>query len=173
MAGRLIRSAHACAATGTGQTRGVRALASAASGFLLAVLWFDLMFDVQVQGHSGTELPSSVLDSIGTYYARVTTSARPMNRLVALAMLVAIGALVAEVVRCDLARWRSITSLVLTLGAVGLAGARTVGDAVRLGTGAGDPTTRSVLARRIRRDHLCCIAAIATSLLVQLLPLPS
>ena len=58
-------------------------------GFLLAVLWFDLMFDVQVLGHHDTELPTDVRDSIAAYYRRVTTTAaRPMNRLVAAAMLV-------------------------------------------------------------------------------------
>ena len=49
-------------------------------GFLLAVLWFDLMFDVQVVGHREPLLPVAVLDSIGAYYRRVTTNARPMNR---------------------------------------------------------------------------------------------
>jgi len=53
------------------------------AGFLLAVLWFDLMFDVQVAGHDGEELPEPVLASIAGYYARVTTAARPMNRLIA------------------------------------------------------------------------------------------
>ena len=34
------------------------------AGFLLAVLWFDLMFDVQVRGHDGAVLPDEVLASI-------------------------------------------------------------------------------------------------------------
>ena len=38
------------------------AVAAAGAGFLLAVLWFDLMFDVQVRGHDGAELPEDVLD---------------------------------------------------------------------------------------------------------------
>ena len=57
---------------------------AAGAGFLLAVLWFDLMFDVQVL-HDPVD-PATVR-SIATYYRRVTTDARPMNRLVALAML--------------------------------------------------------------------------------------
>ena len=53
------------------------------AGFLLAVLWFDLMHDVQVRGHDAAlELPEPVLASIAGYYARVTTAARPMNQLV-------------------------------------------------------------------------------------------
>src|SRR5438094_4323905 len=54
------------------------------AGFLLAVLWFDLMFDVQVlgRGRGADPLPEEVLASIAAYYRRVTTQARPMNYLV-------------------------------------------------------------------------------------------
>jgi hypothetical protein len=31
--------------------------AAAGAGFLLVVLWFDLMFDVQTRGHAGSALP--------------------------------------------------------------------------------------------------------------------
>jgi hypothetical protein len=58
----------------------VSAYASAGAGFLLAVLWFDLIFDVQILGHRGEGMPEEVLGSICAYYARVTTAARPMNR---------------------------------------------------------------------------------------------
>jgi hypothetical protein len=56
------------------------AFVTAGGGFLLAVLWFDLMFDVQVLGRDERELPEERLASIAAYYARVTTAARPMNR---------------------------------------------------------------------------------------------
>ena len=47
---------------------------AACGGFLLAVLWFDLMFDVQVLRHgSAAVLPEPVLASIAGYYRRVTT----------------------------------------------------------------------------------------------------
>jgi hypothetical protein len=48
-------------------------------GFLLAVLWMDLMFDVQVLRFRDAtrELPEDVLGSIAAYYRRVTTQARP------------------------------------------------------------------------------------------------
>src|SRR5947208_13898412 len=94
------------------QTLQVRALACSGAGFLLAVLWFDLMFDVQARGHPERDVPGDIRASIAAYYARVTTSARPMNRLVALAMLTTIGALGAELVRDELPVWRSSLSLV-------------------------------------------------------------
>ena len=74
------------------------AVACAGAGFLLAVLWFDLMFDVQALRRGDGELPEAALASIAGYYARVTTAARPMNRLIAAVMLVTLAALVAQVV---------------------------------------------------------------------------
>jgi hypothetical protein len=145
-------------------------LASAGAGFLLAVLWFDLMFDVQVRGHSGQVLPDPVRSSIATYYARVTTAARPMNRLVALVMLTTIGAEIALLFRDELPAWRAAAALVLTAIAIGLAGAHTVPAAVRLGRQEDAPAAQSELARGIFRDHLICIALIVATLLVVLLP---
>jgi len=137
---------------------------------LLAVLWFDLMFDVQVRGHRGDLLPESVTSSIAAYYARVTTAAKPMNRLIALAMLTTLAAEGALLFGDELTWWRAFAALVCTAIGVGLAGARTVPAAVRLGTRRDDAATQSRLARSILRDHLICITAIAATLLVLLLP---
>jgi hypothetical protein len=147
----------------------VRALASAGIGFLAAVLWFDLMFDVQARRSTG-ELPAAARTSIAAYYARVTTGARPMNRIVPVAMLAAVVGLVGVIVRDELPLWRSVAALVLVLVGVGLAGARTVRDARRLGLGSDDPATQSVLARSILRDHVVCLSAIGTALLLLVLP---
>jgi hypothetical protein len=46
----------------------VNALAAGGAGFLLAVLWFDLMFDVQALRERGPVLPEAVLTSIAAYY---------------------------------------------------------------------------------------------------------
>jgi hypothetical protein len=67
-------------------TPGMTGIVIFGAGFLGAVLWMDLMFDVQVRGHRGRELPEEVLTSITSYYRRATTQARPMNRLIALVM---------------------------------------------------------------------------------------
>jgi hypothetical protein len=146
----------------------VSACAAAGAGFLLAVLWFDLMFDVQASGYRGRELPEQVLASIGGYYARVTTAARPMNRLVALVMLGTLAALVAEVVDAKVAAWVAWTSLAFALVPIGLAGARIVPRAVRLGTRQADATVESRLARSILREHVLCAIAIAVVLVLQL-----
>jgi hypothetical protein len=55
----------------------VNAFVAAGAGFLLAVLWLDLMFDVQVAEHRPKELlPDDALASIPGHHARVTTAAR-------------------------------------------------------------------------------------------------
>ncbi len=102
----------------------MHAAAATGIGFLLSVLWFDLMFDVQVRGHREPVLPAEVRDSIAAYYRRVTTAARPMNRLIAVAMLVTLFALAGEVAGDDVGSWVAWTSLVLAASAIGLAGAR-------------------------------------------------
>lgn len=144
------------------------AFVTAGAGFLLAVLWFDLMFDVQVLGRRAGDLPEHVLASISAYYGRVTTAARPMNRLIAVVMVATIAAIVAQIGRGDRPRWVAWASLALASGAILLAGLRTVPHAVRLGTGADTPEMRSRLARSICRDHLICLAAIASVLVIQL-----
>ena len=143
------------------------AFVTAGAGFLLCVLWFDLMFDVQVRRHGDAEIPEEALASIAAYYARVTTAARPMNRLVALVMLGTLTALVVQIAD-DGARWEGWVSLALALGAIGIAAAHTVPSAVRLGTRRDDVATQSRLARGIFRDHLLSLAGIAGVLVVQL-----
>jgi ABC-type xylose transport system permease subunit len=147
----------------------VRSLAAAGAGFLLCVLWFDLMFDVQARRYPG-HVPAGVRSSIAAYYARVTTAARPMNLLVALAMAVTIGATVGELLGDELPAWRAVPALLLTLAAVGLAAGRTVANARRLGRQSDDTEEQSRLARLILRDHLACIGAIAAVLVLQLAP---
>ena len=141
---------------------------TAGAGFLLAVLWFDLMFDVQALRQRGTDLPEHAIASIAGYYRRVTTAARPMNRLVAGAMLGTVGAIVAQVADGHRPRWVGWVSLLLAGAAVLLAAAHTVPSAVRLGTRADSHQRQSELAKAIGRDHVLCAAAISAVLIIQL-----
>lgn len=146
----------------------VTAFVTAGAGFLLAVLWFDLMFDVQVLRHAGPEPPAEALESISAYYRRVTTAARPMNLLIGTVMAGMLGAIVAQVVTDDVAAWAGWASLALGGSTIGLAATHTYPAAVRLGQRA-DPMQAQVrLARSIGRDHLLCLAAIASLLAIQL-----
>jgi hypothetical protein len=142
---------------------------TAAAGFLIAVLWFDLMFDVQVLPHRrAPRVPEDVLDSISGYYRRVTTTASPMGRLVAVAMVVLLVALVVQAVRGDAPAWVSAVSLAAGALAIGLAAARVLGAAKRLGSRVDPLAVRSGLARGICRDHLVCLSGMVVVLGVQL-----
>jgi len=142
------------------------AFATAGAGFLLAVLWFDLMFDVQVRGRG--EPTDEALASIAGYYRRVTIQATPMNRLVALVMAGTITALAVEVAQGRGERWASIASLVLVVAPAALALGHTFGNGARLGGGRHPRERQVALARLMLRDHLLCLAAIVSVIALQL-----
>jgi uncharacterized protein (DUF983 family) len=144
------------------------AIAAAGAGFLIAVLWFDLMFDVQTRQHNGELLPAEVLDSIAAYYKRVTTDARPMSYLVLSVMLVTLLAILGQLITQSVPLWLGLVALMLVVSAVGLAASRTVKSAVRLGRQSDSPAQRTQLARGIYRDHVFCLAAMISVLLLEL-----
>jgi type IV secretory pathway TrbD component len=147
----------------------VHAAITAAAAFLVAVLWFDLMFDVQVWPHRGEELvPVAVIESIATYYRRVTTDASPMGKLISVVMTALVALLVWQAVRGGTAAWVSMVSLAATVTAVGLALTRVVPNAQRLGARRDPHAVQSALARRIFRDHLVFLGLMVTVLVVQL-----
>jgi hypothetical protein len=144
------------------------AFVTAGAAFLLAVLWFDLMFDVQALRHRDRDLPEEVLSSTAGYYRRVTTAARPMNRLIAAVMVGTIVAIIVQLVQGDAPHWAAVVSLVLTAAAISVAAVHTVPSAVRLGTRSDTIAEQSRLAKSVLRDHLLCITAVSVVLLIQL-----
>ena len=144
------------------------ALPIACGGFLLAVLWFDLMFDVQVRRHREDDLPEPVLASIAAYYRRVTTDARPMSWAVAVVMAIGVLALLRQWLSGSAPVWASLGSLLLAAVPIALALGRVLPNAERLGSRRDPIAVQSALARSIWRDHLFCLAAIAGFLALQL-----
>jgi len=146
------------------------ALATAGAGVLLAVLWMDLMFDVQVLRHRrrGAELPEPVLASIAAYYRRVTTTARPMGHLIGSVMAVTVIASAVQIAAGDGSRWLAAASLALCGGPILLAMARVYPNAVRLAARSDGAPRQSALARSICHDHLVCLLGIAGFLVLQL-----
>ncbi len=146
----------------------LHALLAACGGFLIATLWFDLMFDVQVvaQAPAPAQLPEATLVSIATYYRRVTTDAAPMQRLIGAVMVVAVlGSLWA------LARSRSAVGWLAMLTSalpIGLAAVRIFPNAVRLGGGVASVGEASALARAIFVDHVSCLVSIAVFTTLQI-----
>jgi len=141
---------------------------SACGGFLLAVLWMDLMFDVQVLRHRTPELPEPVVSSIAAYYRRVTTTARPMGHLIAVIMLIAIATLTVQIVANHGRRGLALASLLVAGGPIVLAAVRVVPNAVRLGARADTMLHQSALARSICRDHILCLIGVLLFVSLQL-----
>jgi hypothetical protein len=150
-------------------TARVHAAITAAAGFLIAVLWFDLMFDVQVIPHRREPtVPEPVVESIASYYQRVTTDASPMGRLIAMVMVCLLALLTWQAARHGTPGWVSAVSLVAAVLAIGLAIGRVVPAAVRLGSRRDPYEAQSALARSIFRDHVVFLVLMATVLVVQL-----
>jgi hypothetical protein len=147
----------------------MHSFAAAGAGFLLAVLWFDLMFDVQTRKHAGDVLPPEVLASISAYYRRVTTEAYPMNRLVAVVMLLTLAAICAEIVEDKNPWWIRWGSIVLAGSGFVPTMIRTVPNARRLGSGNDAPEEQSLLARAVCRDHMFSFARMTVVLILQLI----
>ena len=91
-------------------------------------------------------LPPEVLASISAYYRRVTTEAYPMNRLIALVMLLTFAAIFTEVVQGEYQWWIGWGSLLLAGGGFVPTMMRTVPNARRLG-GAQDSAEEQSTAR--------------------------
>lgn len=139
---------------------------TACAGFLLAVLWMDLMFDTQIRGgHDATKL-----SSISAYYHRVTTTSQPMGSLIAAVMLAALTTLGVEAVRGHTPGWILIASAILAGGPVLLALGRTVPTAVRLGHGTGNPAQQTRLARTVFVDHIVCLVGMLGFLVLWITP---
>ena len=137
-------------------------LLTACGGFLFAVLWLDLIFDVQVLRFRSatTDLPEAVLASIAAYYHRATTTSRPMNRLIAVVMVVLLGALTYQSARGHDPWWLLVLSAALAGSPIMLALTQTVPDAVRLGRRTDGPPEQTRLARSVCRDHIVCAGCI-------------
>jgi hypothetical protein len=135
---------------------------AACGGFLLAVLWMDLIFDSQVVGHRGSQvLPEPVLASISGYYHRATTTSRPMSMLIATVMVVLLGVVAARAVFADdrgwlVALWALLAGIPILLALI-----RTVPNAVRLGKRLDALPEQTRLARAIFRDHVLCLGLMS------------
>lgn len=137
-----------------------RGIALAGAGFLLGVLWMDLLFDVQALGAPAGDLPEAVLSSIAGYYRRVTSDAAPLGSLVGFVMAATFLATGMRALRAPLPRWRRWLPALLVGAAATLAMARVFPNAVILGARTGTLAEQSGLARSILHEHLACLAAM-------------
>jgi hypothetical protein len=142
---------------------------AAGAGFLLAVIWMDLMFDVlALAGREDGRLPEESLSQIAGYYRRVTTTASPMNMLISAVMTAMVGMLVVELASGEGSRAITTASLGLCGVPIVLALTRVFPNAVRLGTRTDDAGRQSALAHSICIDHILCFAAMLGFLALRL-----
>jgi hypothetical protein len=141
-------------------TGGITLVLTACGGFLLAVLWMDLIFDSQILAHRhcNEQLPEPVLASIAGYYHRATTLSRPMSALIVVVMLTLLAALAFRAARGDDPGWLLVVAAALAGVPILLALIRTVPNAVRLGKREDGPVVQTRLARSILTDHVLCFA---------------
>ena len=139
-------------------------------GFLLGVLWMDLMFDVQLlrQAFGGGTISSSVLQSISAYYRRVTTDADPMGNLVGAGIAFTFLGSLVQGVRASGNAWQRFAPALFSGMPAVLALLRTVPNAIRLGARTDALEIQVELARSILLDHLFCFTSIAIFAVLQL-----
>jgi hypothetical protein len=137
-------------------------------GFLLAVLWMDLMFDAAALRGREATLPEPVLAASAAYYRRVTTESGPMPMLIAAVMLATVTTPVLFLLRGGEPSWAGWLSLALGAPPIALAQARILPAARRLGAREGSAAEQSRRAREIARAHLFCLAAMAAFTALQL-----
>ena len=145
------------------QQQTVARLLAAGGGFLLAVLWMDLMFDVQCFADE----PAAAVLSIAAYYRRVTLEAGWMTWLIASVMLVTTAGVIAQMRQSTESRWRRVTIAALALVPIALALGVVFPAARQLAT-TSVADERLDLARTIAFAHFSCFASIAAFIGVQL-----
>jgi hypothetical protein len=133
------------------------ALLTACGGFLLGVLWMDLLFDVQVLGAD----PQTAAASIVAYYRRVTAQAYPMNRVIGAIMLLTVGVTLYGLARRRISSRLGLPALGLAAVSIGMAALRVFPNAVQLGSGSDSPAVQLTLARAICFDHVLCLGLMA------------
>lgn len=129
-------------------------------GFMLAVLYIDLVFDLSALPHrkSGKPLPADVLSPIETYYLYVTRN----PYLLGFVMLTALACLVAQLVYGLVPRGTAWASLALMALAMSAATLKVIPTAQRLAAGKDDLDRRTRMVHSILPYHLLLLACIVT-----------
>ncbi len=135
-------------------------------GFMLAILYMDLMFDVMSVPYrrSGAALPRDVLEPITHYYRRVTQN----PYVLMFVMLTTTTFLVLQVVYGLTPRWAAYTSLV----AMGLAMAtgilKVIPAARRIASGKDPAEVQARLIHGVFTAHVLLLACIVVLAAIQL-----
>jgi len=127
-------------------------------GFMMAVLYIDLMFDVSAAPYRKTHavLPKDVLDPITHYYGRITQNPYVLMFI----MLTAAVSIVAQIVYGLAPRWASYSSLVV-MGASMMTGTlKVIPTAQRLGSAKDSAEEQTRMAHSMLVPHAVLLVNI-------------
>ena len=134
-------------------------------GFMLAVLYIDLMFDVTAVPYRRTNapIPSDVVETIARYYRRITQN----PYVLMFVMLTATLCIVAEIVYDLAPRWVGYSSLFFMAILVIAGGGRVIPMAQRLASGKDAEDARTRLVHAMFPGHVVLLISILLLALVQ------
>jgi hypothetical protein len=135
------------------------------SGYLFAVLWFDLMADISIAGISSEIIPEANLSAIAGYYNLMFG---PMAWLVEVVMLIAIASGLVQLANRAIPWVLRIAVVVLNVAPVVLALQQIVPNAMQLGARTDTLEVQSQLARSIYSGHIASILCIGGLCLLEL-----
>ena len=147
-----------------------RTISSLCGGFLLAVLWFDLKFDLLVldQLVDRGDVDREALAGIKAYYARALGTEMAGFPLIMTMMFLSVVATLVQYKDDCLVAWTWLASLLLLVPPILLAIVRVVPNAGKLADSDADYRQQLDLADAILQDHLFCFASISCFLVLQL-----
>jgi hypothetical protein len=127
-------------------------------GFMMAVLYIDLMFDIMAAPYRKTNaaLPKAVLDPITHYYGRITQNPYVLM-FVMLTALLCIGS---EILYNLVPRWAAYASLGLMLLSMMTGVAKVIPTAQRLGAGTDTEDERTRMVHSMMPFHLILMVNI-------------
>ena len=149
--------------------RTARALPLVGGGFLLAVLWFDLKFDVLVLDRLTSDAPidAAAIAGLRAYYAQALGTENAGFPLVSTMMGLSVLARLWQVREPGGRGFSAWVSLALLVPPIALAGARIVPNAATLAHASAPLAEQDALATSILVDHLYCLASIAAFLVFE------
>jgi hypothetical protein len=135
-------------------------------GYLIAVLWIDLIFDSLVLPHKNTNepLPEEVLATMASFFKRLTLK----PRLIFVVMITMLTIVILQIVQGTVPAWVAWGSLILVTVPTGYATARVMPAARRLGSRVDGPEKQSELARSLFAMHAFSLSLMTLLMLIQL-----
>jgi hypothetical protein len=120
-------------------------------GFMMAVLYIDLMFDVSAAPYRRTAapLPKAVLDPITHYYGRITQN----PYVLMFVMLTTLACIVAEIVYGLAPAWAAYASLFLMGVSMATGTLKVIPTAQRLGAGTDPDDVRTLMIHGMLPYH--------------------